>query len=122
MHLGQWENAEKELALSSGAFVIAGCFSEKNKNSLIRFLGNLMPFGAILFSITMISFGIDLFLYAKDVAEYIELCQKLPSIPITESNPLCFWCRSKWDFQLTFIIYWALFQKERIVWVGFETS
>ena len=31
MHLGQWENAEKELALASGAFVIAGCFSERNK-------------------------------------------------------------------------------------------
>jgi hypothetical protein len=31
MHLGEWENAEKELALSSGAFVIAGCFSEKKE-------------------------------------------------------------------------------------------
>src|SRR6476660_3470516 len=31
MHLLQWENAEKELAFASGAFVIAGCFSEKNE-------------------------------------------------------------------------------------------
>jgi len=71
MHLGKWENAEKELALASGALIIANCFSEKNKNSSTSFLTRLLPFGAILFSITMISFGIDHFLYAKDVAEYI---------------------------------------------------
>ena len=81
MHLGKWENAEKELALASGAFIIAGCFPENNKNSLTRFLGKLIPFGTILFSITMISFGIDHFLYAKDVAGYI---------PSWVPNPL-FW-------------------------------
>jgi uncharacterized membrane protein YphA (DoxX/SURF4 family) len=70
MHLVDWENAEKELALAGGAFVIAGCFSEKNENSLNRFLGKLIPFGAILFSITMISFGILHFLYANEVADY----------------------------------------------------
>src|ERR1700761_5913708 len=31
MHLGDWENAIKELALSSGAFVIAGRFPTENK-------------------------------------------------------------------------------------------
>ena len=36
-HLVEWENAEKELALAGGAFVIAGCFSEKNENPLIGF-------------------------------------------------------------------------------------
>ena len=71
MHLGKWENAEKELALSSGAFVIAGCFSEKNENPLTRFLAMLIPFGAILFSITIVSFGIDHFLYAKAVSGYM---------------------------------------------------
>ena len=71
MHLGEWDNAEKELALSSGAFVIAGCFPGKNENPLIMFLGRLVPLGAILFSVTIISFGIDHFLYAKDVADYI---------------------------------------------------
>jgi hypothetical protein len=71
MHLVDWENAEKELALAAGAFVIAGCFPEKNENSLNRFLGKLIPFGAILFSITMISFGILHFLYAKNVADYV---------------------------------------------------
>ena len=71
MHLVDWENAEKELALAGGAFVIAGCFPGKNENSLDRFLGKLIPFGAILFSITMISFGILHFLYAKGVADYV---------------------------------------------------
>src|SRR5258706_2336275 len=70
MHLVDWENAEKELALAGGAFVMAGCFSEKNENSLNRFLRKLIPFGAILFSITMISFGILHFLYAKGVSDY----------------------------------------------------
>jgi hypothetical protein len=36
-HLVEWENAEKELALSAGAFVIAGCFLEKNENLLTGF-------------------------------------------------------------------------------------
>ena len=80
MHLGEWENAEKELALSGGAFVIAGCFSEKNENPLIRFLGKLIPFGAIFFSITMISFGIDHFLYAKDAADYVPIMGTQPYV------------------------------------------
>jgi uncharacterized membrane protein len=71
MHLVEWDNAEKELALSAGAFIIAGCFPRENENSLISFLSKLIPFGTILFSITIISFGIDHFLYAKDVADYI---------------------------------------------------
>jgi uncharacterized membrane protein YphA (DoxX/SURF4 family) len=71
MHLGEWDNAEKELALSSGAFIIAGCYSVKNENPFFRFLGKLVPSGTILFCITIISFGIDHFLYAKEVAEYI---------------------------------------------------
>ena len=71
MQLGEWDNAEKELALSGGAFVIAGCFAGNNENPFIMFLGKLIPLGVILFSITIISFGIDHFLYAKDVAGYI---------------------------------------------------
>ena len=60
MHFGQWENAAKELALAGGAFVIAGLFLQK-----------LMPLGAILFSITIISFGVDHFLFAKEASDYI---------------------------------------------------
>jgi len=67
---GSWDNAEKELALSSGAFIIAGLFSKENQSSS-RFLAKLIPIGWVLFCITIISFGIDHFLYAKDVAQYI---------------------------------------------------
>jgi uncharacterized membrane protein YphA (DoxX/SURF4 family) len=71
MHFGDWENAAKELALSGGAFVIAGCYPGKNDSALTRFLGKLIPFGTILFSITIISFGVDHFLYAKAAADYV---------------------------------------------------
>ncbi|MDP4265411.1 MAG: hypothetical protein Q8941_22990 [Bacteroidota bacterium] len=70
MHLVDWDNAGKELALAGGAFVVAGRFPGKNQNSLSKFLGKLIPFGAILFSITMITFGTLHFLYAKGVSEY----------------------------------------------------
>jgi hypothetical protein len=55
-HFGQWENAAKELALAGGAFV------------LVR---KYMPFGTILFGLTIVSFGIDHFLFAKEAADYI---------------------------------------------------
>ena len=71
MHLGEWDNAEKELALSAGAFVIAGSYSNQNENFLPRFLPKLEPFGVTLFAAIITTFGIDHFLYAKDVAEYI---------------------------------------------------
>jgi uncharacterized membrane protein YphA (DoxX/SURF4 family) len=71
MHWGEWENAEKELTLSCGAFVIAGCYPEINEKPLAKFLGKLVPFGAIAFSLMMISFGISHFLYAKEAADYI---------------------------------------------------
>ncbi len=71
MNLGEWENAEKELALAGGAFVIAGCFSEKNENPFFRFLAKPIPFGAIFFAITMISFGILHFLVAKEASTLI---------------------------------------------------
>jgi len=71
MHFGDWENAAKELTLAGGAFVIAGCFSEKNESPLIRLLSTLISFGAILFSITIISFSIDHYLYAKEAADYV---------------------------------------------------
>lgn len=71
MHLGEWENAEKELALSAGAFIIASCFQENNESSFIKFFARLIPLGTILFAITITSFGIDHFLYATAVAGYI---------------------------------------------------
>jgi len=71
MHFGDWENAAKELALSSGALVIAGCFPGKSASPAIRLLEKLIPLGAILFSITIMSFGIDHFLFAKEAADYV---------------------------------------------------
>ena len=71
MNFGSWENAAKELTLAAGAFVIAGCFSEKNDRPLIRALRKLIPLGTILFSITIISYGINHFLYAREAVEYV---------------------------------------------------
>lgn len=61
-----WDNALKELALSGGAFVIAGSFSKRE-----NFSARLLGFGSAVFAITIISFGILHFLYAQGVAEYI---------------------------------------------------
>ena len=71
MHLGEWENAMKDLTLAGGALVIAGRYPEKNKNRLTGFLEKLIPFGAILFAITMIDYGVSHFLYAKGAADYV---------------------------------------------------
>jgi uncharacterized membrane protein len=75
-YLGSWGDAEKELALSGGAFVMAGSFPEENANVRNRFFftrlfEKLIPYGGIFFSITMISFGIDHFLYTKQVATLV---------------------------------------------------
>lgn len=70
-HFWDWENSAKELALAAGAFVIAGRFSEKNGNTLIKVLEKLIPFGAILFALTIISFSVDHYLYAKEAADYV---------------------------------------------------
>jgi uncharacterized membrane protein YphA (DoxX/SURF4 family) len=75
-HLGEWANAQKEVALSGGAFVIAGSFPKPpmhdgNKSFLIRLLEKLVPFGAILFASTMISFGIDHFLYTAFISTLV---------------------------------------------------
>ena len=56
-HFGDWENAAKELSLAGGALVIAG--------------RRLIPFGVILFALTIISYSIDHFLYAKQAVDYV---------------------------------------------------
>jgi len=71
MHFGDWENAAKELALAGGAFVIAGSVPGKNNNALIQLLSKLIPVGTILFALTIISFGIDHFIYGKQAADYV---------------------------------------------------
>jgi len=68
---GDWENAAKELTLASGAFVIAGCLAETTQKPILRLLGKLIPLGTVLFSITIISYSIDHFLYAEEAADYV---------------------------------------------------
>ncbi|HVS97253.1 MAG TPA: hypothetical protein VHE54_12250 [Puia sp.] len=57
-HFGVWENAAKELALAGGACVVAGD-------------RRLLPVGTVVFGLTILSFGIDHFLYARQAAGYI---------------------------------------------------
>lgn len=71
MHFGEWENAAKELTLAAGALVIAGSFPKKSESPFFKFLGKLIPCGTILFAVTIISFGIDHFLYAKGATGYM---------------------------------------------------
>jgi hypothetical protein len=71
LQLVAWENAEKELALAAGAFVVAGCFSSNNESAVLKLPARVVPFGAMLFAITMLSFGIIHFQYANDVANYV---------------------------------------------------
>jgi uncharacterized membrane protein YphA (DoxX/SURF4 family) len=69
--LGAWTKALKELAFSGGAFVIAGSYPRETvqpKSLLINLLAKLIPFGRVFFSITMIAFGIDHFLYKDGVS------------------------------------------------------
>jgi len=73
IHLGLWADASKALALAGGAFVVAGSFSNEIKNAgnesrFITLLEKLIPFGRIFFSITMIEFGIDHFLYTDNIS------------------------------------------------------
>jgi uncharacterized membrane protein YphA (DoxX/SURF4 family) len=75
-HLALWTNALKELALSGGAFTIAGSFSDSSLRvqkgiSVIGFMGKIIPFGRIFFSITMIAFGIEHFLYTVPVSTLV---------------------------------------------------
>jgi len=56
-HFGDWENAAKELSLAGGALVIAGRRS--------------IPLGVTLFALTIVSYSIDHFLYAKQAAGYV---------------------------------------------------
>ena len=75
-HIGVWSNAFKELAFSGGAFAVAGSYPDdqlavQKKTALIRLLELFIPMGSLFFSITMIVFGIDHFLYVDFVATLV---------------------------------------------------
>lgn len=66
-----WHNAEKELAMCSGAFVIAHGLIAGEESSRIRLIKRIAPYGVIVFSLTMISFGIAHFRLAAAVATLV---------------------------------------------------
>ena len=74
-HFGLWTNPLKELAFSGGAFLIAGSYPQQrlytNKSFFETIAGLIIPYGRIFFSITMIIFGIDHFLYTEFVATLV---------------------------------------------------
>jgi len=75
-HLGLWINPLKEFAFAGGAFAIAGKItfysnSTNGKSNFIVFLQKIVPFGRIMFSITMISFGISHFYYTDTVKNMV---------------------------------------------------
>jgi uncharacterized membrane protein len=66
----------KELAFAGGSFVLAGSYVQEFptnniKSSLYSFLEKFIPAGLILFSVMMICFGIDHFLYTDFVATLV---------------------------------------------------
>ncbi len=71
LSFGEWENAEKELALAAGAFVMANSLPSQNKNGLTRFLRKPAPFGAPVFAIIIFCFGILHFLYAVQASSLV---------------------------------------------------
>jgi uncharacterized membrane protein len=74
--IGVWTNALKDLAFAGGAFALAGSFPDnplaiRRKPAVVRILELLIPLGHFFFSITMIVFGIDHFLYVDFVATLV---------------------------------------------------
>jgi uncharacterized membrane protein YphA (DoxX/SURF4 family) len=72
IHLGLWINPLKEFAYAGGAFAIANKIpSDMNipqkQAGFIGFLAKLAPYGRIMFSITMTSFGLSHFYYTQTV-------------------------------------------------------
>jgi uncharacterized membrane protein len=67
-HFGNWTNPLKELGFSGGALVLAASFT-KGKSFEANNL--LMTLGRVFFSIMLIVFGIDHFLYTEFVATLV---------------------------------------------------
>jgi len=74
-HFGVWANASKGLAFTGGAFVVAGSFAGESgatqTNRLLAILEKIVPFGRVFFSIVMIEFGIDHFLYIDFISTMV---------------------------------------------------
>jgi hypothetical protein len=75
--IGNWNNGIKDLSIFSGsAFIIAGCFpggrvpGQKDR-TLLRPLEALIPYGSFFYSIMLVIFGIEHFLYADGVQNLV---------------------------------------------------
>lgn len=71
--VGAWNNALKELWLAGSAFIIAGTFADPQgsaahgASALTRPLEVFIPLGKFFFSIMLVIFGIEHFLYSEGV-------------------------------------------------------
>jgi uncharacterized membrane protein len=76
IHLGLWINPLKEFAYAGGALAIACKIPDDTgnpgrKTKFIGFLDKLAPYGRIMFSITMTSFGLSHFYYTQTVQDMV---------------------------------------------------
>jgi uncharacterized membrane protein len=71
-HLGLWTDPLKELALSGGAFVMAGISDgPASKHPFTTATEKLIPLGKFFFAATLLLFGIDHFFYTDFVASLV---------------------------------------------------
>jgi uncharacterized membrane protein YphA (DoxX/SURF4 family) len=61
--LGLWTNVFKLLSFIGGAFLVSTSSSEQISNKYLSKLARLAPFGKYFFSLMLIAFGIDHFIY-----------------------------------------------------------
>jgi hypothetical protein len=75
--IGSWNNGIKDLSIFSGsAFIIAGCFPDgrapgQKDRTFLRPLEALIPFGSFFYSIMLVIFGFEHFLYADGVQNLV---------------------------------------------------
>ena len=74
--IGSWNHALKDLSFSGSAFIIAGCFpggrgAGQRDSAFLRALDALIPFGVFFYSIMLVIFGIEHFLYADGVRNLV---------------------------------------------------
>lgn len=74
-HLGLWISPLEELALSGGAFVVAGLYKNDLKllpeNYFFRLAEKFIPLGRVFFCTTIVLFGICHFFYTSSVASLV---------------------------------------------------
>jgi hypothetical protein len=67
-----WSAAVEESAFVGSSFIMAGSYSpESDHSTVIRWLGKLAPYGRIFFSIMLIAYGTDHFVYTKFIAAMV---------------------------------------------------